>query len=86
LRQCEDIHIIKQIIFCDYDGMNSDVEIQQTYSMKKRTWRAIYCSMTKSKQLNADFICNMSCCVYTDLSICDWGETNGDLAKNVILR
>jgi hypothetical protein len=81
LGQCEDRHIIKQIIVCDYDGVKIDVEIQHTSSKKTRTLRAMSCSMTKSKQLNADFICHISCCVYTDLSIYDWERKMGTLIQ-----
>jgi hypothetical protein len=34
LRQCEDKHIVKQIIAVEYDVVNIDVEIQQTNSKK----------------------------------------------------
>jgi hypothetical protein len=35
LRQCEDRHIVKQIIVCDYDGVKIDVELQQAREKKK---------------------------------------------------
>jgi hypothetical protein len=68
LRQCEDRHIVKQIIGCDYDGVKIDVEIQKK-QLQRKNELGVQCLAVRHKANNSMQILYAICLVVCTIMV-----------------